>query len=154
KVKVNGRYAWIREGREDKIRNVKGLIFDCDGVIFDVSKSFKEAILKTVEWFFGTVLDVEPPSVNLGHIQMFKNTGAFNNDWEITYAIILYYLTDLLAKTGKIELKHTCRSDAVATFSFFKELGRSLKKEGGEGELERYVDEVGAGGLEDSTRRA
>lgn len=154
KVKVNGRYAWIQKDREDKIRKVEGLIFDCDGVIFDVSKSFKEAILKTVEWFFGIVLEVKPPSVNFGHIQMFKNTGAFNNDWELTYAITLYYLTDLLAKTGKIDLKYTCRSDVVATCSFFKELGMLLRKEEIEEELESYVNEIGAGGLEAAKEKA
>ncbi|MEM3465640.1 MAG: hypothetical protein QXW47_01395 [Candidatus Jordarchaeales archaeon] len=156
KIKVNRRYAWIRKDREDRIKGIEGLIFDCDGVIFDVSRSFREAIMKTVEWFFSTVMGVKVPQINFSHIQMFKDTGAFNNDWELTYAIITYYLTNLLANARKIELKDKCRGDITTTYSFFKELGsflREIKESGGE-DLEKYVEDVGVGGLEAAREKA
>ncbi len=157
KIKADRRHAWIRKDRESKIGEIEGLIFDCDGVIFDVSKSFRETIIRTVKWFFGTVMSVETPKINFCHIQMFKNTGAFNNDWELTYAITLHHLTNLLANAKKIEVRDKYKGDVMTTYSFFRELGsflgKTVKKNEGE-DLEKYVNDVGAGGLEAAKERA
>ncbi|MBI2647042.1 histidinol-phosphate transaminase [Candidatus Woesearchaeota archaeon] len=57
------------------------LIFDIDGVLVDVSKSYRIAIKQTAEYFMGE-------KVSLEKIQSFKNKGGYNNDWSITQAII------------------------------------------------------------------
>ncbi|MEM1722480.1 MAG: hypothetical protein QXK43_01780 [Candidatus Jordarchaeales archaeon] len=155
-VRLGKHSIWIREGAEKRIEEIEGLVFDCDGVILDVSRSFMEAIIRTVKWFFGSVMEVRQPAVSLRHIQMFKNTGAFNNDWELTYALILYYLTDLLVKTRKIEVEKVDKVKIAETYNFFKELGRALKgaevffSEG----LEEYVAEIGSEGLRKGMRIA
>lgn len=57
------------------------LIFDIDGVLVDVSKSYREAIKETAEYFTGRVISAE-------EIQEYKNRGGLNNDWDLTEAII------------------------------------------------------------------
>jgi len=57
------------------------VLFDLDGVLVDVSGSYRLAIAKTAETFTG--LEVTPDL-----IQQFKNRGGLNDDWELTAAII------------------------------------------------------------------
>ncbi|MXW63434.1 MAG: HAD hydrolase-like protein [Bacteroidetes bacterium SB0662_bin_6] len=60
---------------------VKALFFDMDGVLVDVSRSYRRAVEETVEQFTGRQL---LPST----IQRYKNLGGFNDDWKLTHAII------------------------------------------------------------------
>lgn len=57
------------------------ILFDMDGVLVDVSRSYRRAILDTVSHFVGRT--IEPALV-----QQFKNRGGFNDDWELTHAMI------------------------------------------------------------------
>jgi len=57
------------------------LIFDMDGVLVDVSESYRAAIAATVEQFTKTT-----PSAEL--IQRYKNDGGWNNDWELSHRLI------------------------------------------------------------------
>lgn len=63
--------------------NVKlsALLFDIDGVLVDVSRSYRRAIEETVGHFTGRQLVP-------GTVQRYKNQGGFNNDWKLTHAII------------------------------------------------------------------
>lgn len=53
------------------------LIFDMDGVLVDVSKSYRAAIKQTYEYFANKELDYE-------EITQAKNLGGLNNDWDLT----------------------------------------------------------------------
>lgn len=55
----------------------KTLIFDMDGVLVDVSNSYRTTIKKTYEHFSGKNLDYE-------EITKAKNLGGLNNDWDLT----------------------------------------------------------------------
>jgi HAD superfamily hydrolase (TIGR01548 family) len=55
------------------------LIFDVDGVLVDVRRSFHSTILATVEHFAGR-------RVRRSRIQHWKNRSGFNDDWDLTYA--------------------------------------------------------------------
>ena len=57
------------------------LIFDIDGVLVDVSKSYRVAVKKTTKYFTGK-------NVSFEKIQKYKNKGGLNNDWDLTEAII------------------------------------------------------------------
>lgn len=60
---------------------LKALFFDMDGVLVDVSRSYRRAIEETVEQFTGR-------RILPGTIQRYKNGGGFNDDWKLTHAII------------------------------------------------------------------
>src|SRR5580658_2056922 len=57
------------------------LIFDMDGVLVDVTESYRETIAATVEHYTGA----RPTN---DQIQQFKNQGGFNDDWELSHHII------------------------------------------------------------------
>jgi HAD superfamily phosphatase len=60
---------------------IKVIIFDMDGVLADVSSSYREAIKRTAEKHLGrTISDHE--------IQCLKDEGGFNNDWKLTFELI------------------------------------------------------------------
>lgn len=79
-------------------RNIKLLnsaecaLFDIDGVLVDVRKSYYLAIKKSVEFIMksmGGKKSLTLPQVTDTLILKFKQTGGFNNEIDITYAIIL-----------------------------------------------------------------
>ncbi len=57
------------------------LLFDMDGVLVDVSRSYRRAIEETVAHFTGR-------EVMEDAVQRYKNLGGFNDDWKLTHAMI------------------------------------------------------------------
>ena len=56
------------------------IVFDMDGVLADVTESYREAIVRTVEHFTGRRIERES-------IQDYKNRGGWNNDWALSQKI-------------------------------------------------------------------
>lgn len=83
------------------------LVFDMDGVLVDVSDSYRETIVRTVEIFTGKVITRD-------EIQKYKNEGGWNNDWalsqkicrdlgvEVDYDTIVDHFMDLFINQGLI----------------------------------------------------
>ena len=57
------------------------LIFDMDGVLVDVTDSYRETIARTVEHFTGT-------PVTRAQIQDLKNQGGWNDDWKLSHHMV------------------------------------------------------------------
>jgi len=70
------------------------IIFDCDGVLIDVTKSYDTTINKTISYVLKEIADitVETPLTN-EILLKFKSTGGFNDEIDITYAGILCFIT-------------------------------------------------------------
>lgn len=58
------------------------LVFDMDGVLVDVSESYRATIVETVRHFTGREI---PHDL----IQDYKNQGGWNNDWALSQKIVL-----------------------------------------------------------------
>jgi phosphoglycolate phosphatase-like HAD superfamily hydrolase len=56
------------------------LVFDMDGVLVDVTDSYRETIVRTVEHFAGQTISRDT-------IQDYKNQGGWNNDWALSQKI-------------------------------------------------------------------
>ena len=56
------------------------LIFDMDGVLTEVSESYRESIVQTVLHFTGQ-------QITRDRIQQYKNQGGWNNDWALSQKI-------------------------------------------------------------------
>ncbi|MDD5014725.1 MAG: HAD hydrolase-like protein, partial [Atribacterota bacterium] len=78
----------------DKISQVDTLVFDIDGVLIDVRDSFRKAICQTVQFYFKEILRFQGSQnlINPKEIEYFKMAGGFNNDWNLTSAVVLFYL--------------------------------------------------------------
>ena len=67
------------------------IIFDMDGVIMDVSQSYRETIRLTARHFFKGAAaydDLPDPLFSLEDLAEVKQSGGLNNDCETTYFII------------------------------------------------------------------
>jgi len=87
--------ALCRDDKISSIRKVSKLVFDCDGVIVSDRNSYRQAIVRSVDHYFLRLMELrgnEGRLVTQEDIQKMKNTGAFNNDWALTYALIIYFL--------------------------------------------------------------
>ena len=78
----------------DKISQVDTLVFDIDGVLIDVRDSFGKAVCQTVQFYFKEILEFQGSQnlINPEEIEYFKIAGGFNNDWDLTSAVVLFYL--------------------------------------------------------------
>src|SRR5437588_8459242 len=64
------------------------LIFDMDGVLVDVTESYRETIARTVEHFTGA-------AVTRAQIQDLKNQGGWNDDWRLSHHMVAAAGVDL-----------------------------------------------------------
>ena len=83
------------------------LVFDMDGVLVDVTDSYRETVVLTVEHF-------THQTISRDSIQEYKNQGGWNNDWllsqkichdlgfEVAYATIVQYYNYLFLDQGMI----------------------------------------------------
>ena len=69
-----------RSGR-DLVMAQPVLIFDMDGVLVDVTDSYRETICQTVHHFTGR-------QISRAEIQDYKNQGGWNDDWRLSHHII------------------------------------------------------------------
>jgi len=69
------------------------IIFDCDGVLIDVNKSYDTTINKTISYVLKEIanITVDTPLTN-EMLLKFKSTGGFNDEIDITYAVILCFI--------------------------------------------------------------
>ena len=58
------------------------IVFDMDGVLVEVTQSYREAIRETVHHFTGKLVSHDT-------IQDYKNAGGWNNDWLLSHRLIL-----------------------------------------------------------------
>ena len=56
------------------------LVFDMDGVLVEVTESYRDAVIATVRHFTGREISREL-------VQEYKNRGGFNNDWRLSQQI-------------------------------------------------------------------
>src|ERR1700716_1197928 len=56
------------------------IVFDMDGVLAEVTESYRESIVQTVRYFTGK-------TVSRDAIQDYKNQGGWNNDWALSQKI-------------------------------------------------------------------
>jgi HAD superfamily hydrolase (TIGR01548 family) len=128
-------------------RSAQMLVFDMDGVLVDVTESYRETIVKTVEHFTGK-------TISRDSIQDYKNQGGWNNDWmlsqkicrdlgvEIAYATVVEYFNYLFLDQGMIHRERWLPRDgfldrlgerfefAIFTGRTTKEAEITLKREG------------------------
>jgi len=70
------------------------IIFDCDGVLIDVTESYDTTINKTISYVLKEIADITVDTPLTNEILLkFKSTGGFNDEIDITYAGILCFIT-------------------------------------------------------------
>jgi HAD superfamily phosphatase len=80
------------------------LVFDMDGVLVDVTESYRETIAQTVEHFTGSRISHEA-------IQQYKNEGGWNDDWQLSHHIVANAGRDIPFDTVKAHFQRLFRGD-------------------------------------------
>ena len=90
---------YVDEEKIGRIKKLDGVVFDCDGVLINVSNSYDLAIKKTVDFVSSELASIKIPPVTTEMIDGFKKTGGFNDEVDVTYALVLAAVT--AHKTGR-----------------------------------------------------
>lgn len=75
----------------DKMKTKGLIVFDLDGVIVDVSGSYRETVRQTARLFFkeaNSWEDLPNPLFSLSDLARVKQSGGLNNDWDLTFLVI------------------------------------------------------------------
>ena len=88
-----------------KVNEFDSIIFDCDGVLIDVTTSYDTTINKTISYVLKEIADitVDTPLTN-EMLLKFKSTGGFNDEIDITYSGVLCYIAAKKLKKNPTEL--------------------------------------------------
>jgi HAD superfamily hydrolase (TIGR01549 family) len=72
------------------LNELDSIIFDCDGVLIDIKKSYDETIIKTTQYVLKHLAKIDSSiHVDFKIIDGFKSTGGFNDEVDLTYAAII-----------------------------------------------------------------
>jgi len=86
------------------------VVFDMDGVLIDVSASYRETVRQTARLFFDGAMGFEElpdPLFPLADLAGLKQTGGLNNDWDLT-AVTLHLLFALVkTPAGLLSADHS-----------------------------------------------
>ncbi|MCP8313653.1 MAG: hypothetical protein H3Z53_04680 [archaeon] len=114
--------AFVRRDSIEKLAKIDAIIFDCDGVLIDATKSYLMAVKETVNYIFSRLTGLRVEEKLLDNlIYLLKKGGGFNNDWAVSYAISLLTLT-IMPREIKEELKRIIDSE------LFKATNKPLDK--------------------------
>jgi HAD superfamily phosphatase len=95
--------VWRRSEQASLLNQVDTIILDVDGVVIDVSYSFRVAISQTVQLYLTRTIGFTGGDVLVSpsESQLFKLAGGYNNDWDLSAAAIMLYLAKAeLLETG------------------------------------------------------
>jgi phosphoglycolate phosphatase-like HAD superfamily hydrolase len=81
---------YIDDSGIDVLHEIDSIIFDCDGVLIDITKSYDLAIIKTTQYVLENFAKItDSINVDFKIIDGFKSTGGFNDEVDLAYAAIL-----------------------------------------------------------------
>ena len=81
---------YVDDSHVDLFEKIDGIIFDCDGVLIDITKSYDLTIIKTTQYVLEKFANItDSINVDFKIIDGFKSTGGFNDEVDLTYAAII-----------------------------------------------------------------
>ena len=96
------------------------VVFDVDGVLIDVSKSFTQAVKDMVRSY---VEFTETDTALEQHIAALRRVGGFNNDWDLAYGLIALLRARLNdPKQGPLELEENAAKTEERGLSLIRTL--------------------------------
>ena len=85
-----GEGIYVEDTVADELKDLDSVIFDCDGVLIDVTNSYDITIQRTTGYILKEIANITKfDPVTSKMIEGFKATGGFNDEVDLTYAAIL-----------------------------------------------------------------
>ena len=68
---------------------IDAIVFDVDGVLVETDSSYIEGVARTVQWLLVHELRLtdDGPAVDRATVRLWKRTGRWNDDWDLSYAL-------------------------------------------------------------------
>jgi len=140
------------------------IVFDMDGVIIDVSKSYRDTVRQTARFFLREAPSwqtLPDPLFPLSDLARVKQTGGLNNDWDLSFLVIslLFSLVKISQANKDTDIwsryeKTICQCDVTELARFLnsetKPLSTLLEKKGklrDEFIASLYAGDVGSGNI-------
>ncbi|MBW7995219.1 MAG: HAD family hydrolase [Candidatus Glassbacteria bacterium] len=122
---TEGLYA-LHDGPLVKPDSVDAIIFDVDGVLVEVSGSFRQVISLTVQHYFNRVLNVpgEARLLTAEETGLFKLAGDFNNDWDLSKGAVAFCLMKQICSGNGSSDTAAIRNAAPSLEEFTSLVGR------------------------------
>jgi len=117
---------FIRQEILKNLPSLDAILFDMDGVLLDVSLSYRAAIVETTQFYITRQLELS----DTGHLieaeetELFKFAGGFNDDWDLTNACVAF----LVGKWAQSGAKDTASLRAFGPD--WRDFTASLKRKG------------------------
>jgi HAD superfamily hydrolase (TIGR01548 family) len=85
---------FIKQELFKTLPQLDALLLDVDGVILDVSESYRVVVMQTTQWYAREILKIEDnaPLISGEDIEGFKMAGGFNSDWDLTNAAVMFVI--------------------------------------------------------------
>jgi len=81
---------YIDDSVIDILKSSDGIIFDCDGVLIDITESYDLTIIKTTKYVLENFSNIfDSIQIDSKIIDGFKSTGGFNDEVDLAYASII-----------------------------------------------------------------
>ncbi len=118
---------YIRQELLSNLHKIDAILFDIDGVLLDVSNSFRAATIETIQYFAVHELGLEDTGklLEVEDVEAFKFAGGFNDDWDLTCAAGAL----VVGKWAQSGARDTATLRAFGTP--WKEFTDALKRKGG-----------------------
>ncbi len=99
--------AYIRKDPKNAFESLDAIIFDCDGVLIDVRESYNACVVKTALFLFNQLTGIELPESAIPKEVLYslKKSGGFNNDWDMTYTVLVSMLCELPLPVKEIKIE-------------------------------------------------
>lgn len=131
-IKASNGIAFVRKEKRDAFK-FDSIAFDCDGVLLDARNSYDRTIVLTLNKLIAMIFhirvawDDKIPRL----IYSLRSTGSFNNDWDTTYALLLFS-SSFLARRFKAKLdsvsKDVLKLDRNESANLFSSLENYVEK--------------------------
>jgi HAD superfamily phosphatase len=130
---------YVKQETIKTLPQLDALLLDVDGVMLDVAQTFRVVAAEVTQWFATNVMKLRDtgPIFTPAESELFKNAGGFNNDWDLTNAIVALVLAKRV-QTGADDTA-TLRDMAPSWHEYTNELKR---RGGGLAVAEKHVLEM------------
>lgn len=81
---------YVKQDHFKTLPQVDAVLLDVDGVVLDVSESYRVVISQTVQFYATNVMNLQDTGtlLQLEEIELFKLAGGFNSDWDLANAAV------------------------------------------------------------------
>jgi len=118
---------YIKQDLIKSLSQVDAILLDIDGVVLDVSQSFRVVIEATTQYYATEVMKLldTGPLLPASETELFKLAGGFNSDWDLTNAAVAFVVAKH-AQSGALQTG-ALREQAPS----WEEYTAELKRRGG-----------------------